>query len=66
MVRGMNATHTTKVDRRRLLRLAADADVDPRTVERALRGEPVRGRAGERVARALEKAGLARREEHAA
>ena len=40
-------------DRPALLRLAADADADPRTVARVLRGEFVRGRAGERVLQLL-------------
>lgn len=49
---------TVEIDRPTLLRLAAEADTDPRTVLaelRASRGErpPVRGRAGERVRAAL-------------
>jgi hypothetical protein len=36
-----------------LLRLAASADADPRTVARVLRGERVRGRAGERIRQVL-------------
>ena len=39
-------------------RLAVEADVDPRTILRAARGEPVRGMAGERANAALAAAGL--------
>ena len=38
-----------RLRRAELFRLAADANVDPRTVLRVLRGEKVRGDAGERV-----------------
>ena len=55
----MANTMRKTVDRPTLLRLAADADADPRSVERALHGEHVRGRAGERIARALETNGFA-------
>lgn len=53
-----------RIDRPTLLRLAAAADSDPRTVARelrALRGvEPhVRGRAGERIRAVLSKHGFA-------
>ena len=41
------------VDTPTVLRLAAEADADPRTVARVLRGEHVRGRAGERIRQAL-------------
>jgi hypothetical protein len=51
------------VDRREILRLAAEADADPRSIERelrAMRGEDrhVRGRAGERVRAALASRGI--------
>lgn len=59
-MREMNKAHVTTrpVDRPTLLRLAAAADADPRTVLRALHGEQVRGRAGERIARVLQSRGL--------
>lgn len=38
--------------------IALVASVDPRSVDRALRGETVRGLAGERIAKALEARGL--------
>lgn len=38
--------------------LAVQAEVDPRTIEKVLRGEPVRGMAGRRARRVLEAAGL--------
>jgi hypothetical protein len=41
------------ITRPELLQLAAAADADPRTVARVLRGEHVRGRAGERIREAL-------------
>jgi hypothetical protein len=55
--------HTTPLDRPTLLRLAAEADSDPRSVENeiaALRGERphVRGRAGERIRAVLAAKGL--------
>lgn len=40
------------------LRLAAEADSDPRTAERFLRGEPVRGRVADRLARAAQALGV--------
>lgn len=51
-------THTPGIDRPTLLRVAAEADVDPRSVQAELaaeRGErpPVRGRVGERIREAL-------------
>lgn len=36
-----------------ILRVAADADVDPRTIRKLLDGEDVRGRAGERGREAI-------------
>ena len=39
-------------------RLAAEADVDPRTIRRRLRGEPVRGMAAERADRVLRARGI--------
>ena len=51
-------SHTVTLDRPAILRIAADADVDPRSVERELaaeRGERphVRGRAGQKIRDAL-------------
>lgn len=46
--------------------LAVGASVDPRTVEKVLRGEPVRGMAGRRARRALEEAGFTVPEPHPA
>jgi hypothetical protein len=40
------------------LRLAAEARVDPRTAMRAIRGERIRGQAGERVAAAMALLGI--------
>lgn len=51
--------HTTPPDTRTILRLAADADVDPRTIRRALAGGRVAGRAGERIRAALTTHGIA-------
>jgi hypothetical protein len=64
MLPGMNSMRIRDIDRPTLLRLAAEADSDPRTVLaelRARRGErqPVRGRAGERIRAALIRHGLA-------
>ena len=44
-------------------RLAAESDTDPRSITRALAGLPVRGRAGERIRRALEAHGLVVRDD---
>lgn len=54
----MDMTHTVHIDRPTLLRLAADADCDPRSILNELaaeRGERphVVGRAGERIRAAL-------------
>lgn len=56
---GVDTAHDTPdtPDRPTLYRLAAEADADPRTVARHLRGEVVRGRAGERIRAALERLG---------
>lgn len=44
---------TTQPDRLTVLRLAAEAGADPRSAKKALMGQPVKGLAGERLARAL-------------
>ena len=44
-----------RIDRLAVLRLAADAGTDPRSAAKALRGEPVKGLAGERLAREIAK-----------
>jgi hypothetical protein len=51
---------SSKVDRRLVLTIAAKAEVDPRSVEKALREGPqsVRGMSGDRIARVLEKMGV--------
>jgi hypothetical protein len=46
------------LDRPALYRLAAAADCDVRTVERALRGEPLRGRVAEKLIPVLRTAGI--------
>jgi hypothetical protein len=51
------------IDRREILRLAAEADSDTRSIEKQLRhlrgeGPAVRGRAGERVTAALTRRGF--------
>ena len=61
-MRTMFFMSTTHLDRRDLLRLAAEADSDPRSIENELaahRGERphVRGVAGERVRRVLRQHG---------
>lgn len=59
MVLAMDSAATNPtIDRPALLRLAAAADSDPRSVLRRLRGERVRGRAGERIDRILASRGL--------
>lgn len=55
---GMTKTHTKTVDEATKRELAVRAEVDPRTIEKILRGEPVRGMAGRRARRTLEGAGL--------
>lgn len=47
------------VDKRLLYELSAQADVDPRSVEKFLRGERVLGRPGDRIAAVLKARGLA-------
>jgi len=47
-----------RVDTSTLRRLAAEADVDPRSLIRLLRGQPVRGGAGRRGRRVLEAYGF--------
>lgn len=58
---GMTRTTTppTRLSEGQVRRIAADASVDPRTLHRLLRGEPVRGLAGERARAALEAVGIA-------
>lgn len=46
------------VDTLTIRRIAVDTATDPRSVARELRGERVRGMAGERIRRALHAAGL--------
>jgi len=46
------------IERPELLRLAAEADVDPRTISRVLTGGRVRGRVRERIDRVLEARGM--------
>lgn len=52
------ATKSTNLDEAVRRELAVKAEVDPRTIEKALRGEPVRGMAGRRARRALRDAGF--------
>lgn len=42
-------------NRLEVLRLAADAGTDPRSAQKALKGQPVKGLAGARLARELAK-----------
>jgi hypothetical protein len=53
----MSSTNTEQQapDRRQVLRLAADADVDVRTAAKFLRGEPVKGLAADRCRRVIAK-----------
>lgn len=46
------------VDAAEVYRIAVEADADPRTVRRILRGDSVRSRAGKRVVAALERLGI--------
>jgi DNA-binding LacI/PurR family transcriptional regulator len=48
-----------KLTKDQVLRVASDASCDPRTVERYLRGETVRGKVRERIEEALRKLRLA-------
>lgn len=52
-MRTMHTADGKPVDRPTLLRLAAEADADPRSIARRLRGGRIRGRAGERIEQAL-------------
>ncbi len=47
-----------KVDLATVRELAVQASVDPRSIQRVLAGEPVRGMAGHRARRVLQEAGL--------
>lgn len=47
------STEAKKLDRKTILMLAAKAEVDPRSIERAARGELVRGMSGDRARRVL-------------
>jgi hypothetical protein len=47
-----------KLNEAKVRALAVEADVDPRTIRRAYRGEAVRGMSGERARRVLVRAGL--------
>jgi len=46
------------LDEGTVLRLAVAASVDPKTIRKAVRGLPIRGRAGERAREALRAAGI--------
>ncbi len=46
-----------KLDDATCRKIAVQADCDPRTIKKALRGEPVRGMAGRRARTALLEAG---------
>lgn len=50
------------IDEANARRLAVQADCDPRTIRKALRGEEVRGMAGERAKKALREAGMLKEE----
>jgi hypothetical protein len=50
--------HSPDVDTMTIRRIAVDTATDPRSVAREIRGERVRGIAGERIRRALRTAGL--------
>jgi hypothetical protein len=49
----------SKIDKATLRRLAVESSTDPRTVQKVLRGEPVRGMAAHRIAAVLAAEGLA-------
>lgn len=49
----------TRLDKATLRELAVKASCDPRTIEKVIRGEPVRGMARRRARAALVKAGVA-------
>jgi hypothetical protein len=48
-----------RIDKATIRELAVKASCDPRTIEKAIRGEPVRGMAGHRARAVLAAAGLA-------
>lgn len=52
------------IDESQARRLAVQADCDPRTIRKALRGEDVKGMAGERARKALREAGMLKENEH--
>lgn len=54
----MQGTATKRIDEATKRRLAVQASCDPRTLEKALRGEQVRGLAGHRIRAALAAEGL--------
>lgn len=43
-----------RIDRLRVLEIAGKAGADPRSVAKALRGQPVKGLVGDRIRRAIE------------
>jgi hypothetical protein len=47
-----------KIDKATLRELAVKASCDPRTIEKAIHGEPVRGMAGHRARAVLKAAGI--------
>lgn len=47
-----------QIDTTEKMKLALKASVDVRTIEKALRGEPIKGRAGDRARKALKDAGV--------
>jgi hypothetical protein len=47
-----------RIDKATLRELAVKASADPRSIQKALRGQPVRGLAGHRVLAALKAAGI--------
>lgn len=50
------------VDRVQVLALAAEAGCDPRTIQKALKNEPIRGLVGDRARRVLAQHGLIRQQ----
>lgn len=49
----------TTLSRHDILRIAVEAEADPRTVQKVLRGEPItKGTAGQRISRAMVKLGF--------
>ena len=51
-------TPMTKLEAHFLRRLAVEASVDPRSIQRVLEGKPVRGMSGQRIIEVLKKHGL--------